>query len=584
MTLQHAQIEFDDQGRLISTQYDDIYFQPEDSRAESEYVFIEHGHVREKFVEKADTTIVEFGFGTGLNFLLTYDAWMKSKPKDKRLHYISFEKHPILKSDLSKIFEYWPDLKVQSDNLLSHYPVLTEGVHRIVFTSDNIHLTLVFGDIIDTLPQIDFGSGADIWFLDGFAPAKNPDMWGDSLWNMIGKNTKQGGRVTTFTAAGFVKRGLQSAGFAVEKVKGFGRKREMLVGTLNQTKNTNLKALNIAIIGAGIAGCAAAEALNRYGHAVSVFEKNDAPAMATSGNPFGAVYPKLTADDSPMDRFYRHAFIYTLGRYKNDFSNLYQSVGVFHMDRDETIIKRHTKIADRGLPLDLVQHIDPKDVEGTIGIELDTGGLFYPTGGYISPRDLCIKLLDGINIQYNTNVSPADLKNDFDIVIIASGTGLHHTLELPTEIVSGQITNWAGNTASHKLKSVLCHKGYFVPLNDSKHCLGATFNKGEVNSTCAKDDHHSRNMDQLFEHVPLLKSEYSSGNLTGRMGNRVATRDRLPVVGKIDDNLYVIGALGSHGLTTAPYLAECLASEISNAVIPADQSLWRYMTPLRFQD
>ena len=603
MSLIPAQIEFDNQGRLVSTAFSDIYFQPEDSIAESRYVFLEHGRLDAliKTSGHQDITIAELGFGTGLNFLLTWEKWNASPNHQGWLHFVSFEKHPILESDLQKIHQYWPDLSDLSAQMIDQYPVLTHGHHRLIFSHNRVTLTLVFGDVIDTLPHVNFGHGVDLWYLDGFAPAKNPHMWDESLWDRIHQNTKKNGRITTFTAAGQVKRGLAKAGFEIEKVQGYGRKRDMLVGVKPATSPIKTqKTHKIAIIGAGIAGCAAAEALTRYGHHVTLIDQHPECAMGTSGNKVASVYPKLTAAPSPMDDFYRHAFSYTQNLYTQDAKSSFHPCGVLHLDRTDDAYKRHQKIINRALPTKLVTHLNQKQAQEASSLALHCGGLFYPKGGYISPKHLCTSLIKrstDITLMFGHQViSFSRAQNKWtittdktslhaDILVLASGVFLHHANEtqcIPTEIVRGQTTDWPGTAVSHALKTVLCHKGYLTPTYNGMHCLGATFDKGETMSSQDTPADHDRNMQQLFDEVPILQTPYTVTELSGRVGNRVATPDRLPVVGQIQDDLYVLGALGSHGFTTAPYCAEILASQINQHIVPIDVALLRYIDPLRF--
>lgn len=645
MVLTPAQIEFDPEGRLISTAYDDIYFQPEDSRAEAEYVFLQKGRLYENLAGLTDEIIIgELGFGTGLNFLLTWQAFHEKAPKDTRLHFISFEKHPIRKADLQKIHAYWPDLTMLSDQLLEQYPVLDAGVHRCVFQDNRVSLTLVFGDILDTLPEMSFGPGLDLWYLDGFAPAKNPVMWADSLWPELAAATRTGGRVTTFTAAGAVKRGLQQAGFTIEKTRGYGRKRDMLIGELT-TRPAPLPARqpayyrppaksdrpsSVAVIGAGIAGCSLAEALTRHGLTVSLIERHEAPAREASGNPMAAVYPKLNARPDFADRFYRQAFAYGYNFYQQLPDSGFSACGVLHIDRNIETKARHQKIAARGLPDDLVCYLDPKEASDIAGIMMATGGLFYPKGGTVLPKQLCRSLLTKaratgrLQEYYQTDVTALQQESGrwhlsthkaplyADIVILADGTGLttaDQTAWLPLEYVQGQVTGWSGTIVTRSLKTVLCHKGYITPVFEGEHCLGATFDKGAAMDDLAEIGGNQRNMAQFCAELPEFAAEYQLSALTGRKATRMASADRLPVLGPVIDKdsfdqtyaaladdattvfqtppryhngLFIMGGLGSHGMTTAPYLAEILAGQLADRPLAGFDNLITGLLPSRF--
>ncbi len=213
----------------FSTQFEDCYFASADGVAESQFNFLDGNNLPQRFREATPTlfTVGETGFGTGLNFLLTAQLWRDVAPKERALHYVSTEKHPIEVNALAEIYRQqgWNDslCKLVIDN----YPALNVGVHRLQLSS-TITLTLLFGDAAEQLSEFEFT--ADAWFLDGFAPARNPDMWSLPLCKSLAKRSRSGTTFATFTAASAVRKNLLEAGFVVNKSSGFGRKRERLVG------------------------------------------------------------------------------------------------------------------------------------------------------------------------------------------------------------------------------------------------------------------------------------------------------------------------------------------------------------------
>ncbi|MCB9965228.1 MAG: tRNA (5-methylaminomethyl-2-thiouridine)(34)-methyltransferase MnmD [Rhodospirillales bacterium] len=209
--------------------FDDIYFSPADGRAETEHVFLKGNNLPDRFSEQDTFTICETGFGTGLNFLMAWKSFT-----GHHLHFISFEKYPLSRAEISRylapLFSREDDEdKTLLDLYLKAYPDKCEGWQEISVT-DRIKMTLIFGDVNEEISKLD--ATVDAWFLDGFAPAKNPEMWTDVLFQNMARLSHAGTTFSTFTAAGFVKRGLQAAGFTVEKVRGFGQKREQLRGVL----------------------------------------------------------------------------------------------------------------------------------------------------------------------------------------------------------------------------------------------------------------------------------------------------------------------------------------------------------------
>lgn len=241
--IQHAEINWSDQSEPFSALFGDVYFNTEHGFNESLYVFIEGNNLAQRW---RDCTapffcIAETGFGTGLNFLVTclqFQKFRQAQPTAqlKHLHFTSFEKYPLNIQDLKSALQRWPLLSEFSKALIAQYPLPLIGCHRITLDQFNIRLDLWFGDVSSSLPMLyccDSGQ-FDCWYLDGFAPSKNPDMWSDSLFTEIAKTCKASATLATFTAAGFVRRGLQSAGFTIQKRKGYGKKREMLHGQLDQ--------------------------------------------------------------------------------------------------------------------------------------------------------------------------------------------------------------------------------------------------------------------------------------------------------------------------------------------------------------
>jgi len=215
---------------LRSAAFDDIYFNPADGIGESRYVFLDGISVPEVWSGRENFHVTELGFGTGLNFLLTLDAWQKSTPTDAHLTYTGIDLYPLEKTELKKIYPAWPELQRSAQQLLDVYPGTTAGMH-VVYPAANVTLMLLWGEVLDMLRAM--RQLQDAWYLDGFAPKKNPDMWRDELYPELARLSAPGAQVATFTAAGMVKRGLENNNFAVAKTKGFAQKRERITAHYN---------------------------------------------------------------------------------------------------------------------------------------------------------------------------------------------------------------------------------------------------------------------------------------------------------------------------------------------------------------
>ena len=224
-----SELEWRDEITPVSNRFDDPYYSVDDGRAETDYVFIQGNNLPARWPNMETCTIAELGFGTGLNFLETIHQWQNIKADDATLHFISFEQFPMTKEEMSKALSNWPELAEHTSRLVEIWQPQT-NLLEIEFATD-IKLSVHMGDANLLLPQLKFQ--VDAWYLDGFSPAKNPELWNETLMQEVGKHTSANGTFATYTAAGFVKRGLEAAGFTVQKTKGFGRKRDMLIGKMS---------------------------------------------------------------------------------------------------------------------------------------------------------------------------------------------------------------------------------------------------------------------------------------------------------------------------------------------------------------
>lgn len=223
-----AALEWRD-GLPYSTAFDDVYFSSDDGLLETEYVFIQGNALVERWQSLADNnfTTMETGFGTGLNFLCACKYWLEHAPANAVLRYTSVEKYPLSHADMHKALQHWPALKPITDQLLAQYETLL-NTGNASFFNDRIRLQVIFGDAAECLSELDVK--ADAWFLDGFAPSKNPQMWQPALFAQMARLSHAETTFATFTSAGIVRRGLSAAGFKVNKQRGFGKKREMING------------------------------------------------------------------------------------------------------------------------------------------------------------------------------------------------------------------------------------------------------------------------------------------------------------------------------------------------------------------
>lgn len=613
MTLKPARLQWSENGDLESLDYGDVYFQRGAGFAESDYVFLQHNRLQERFAHMmhGGFSVAELGFGTGMNFLLTAQLFLQTAPDDAYLVFTSIEKHPIEKDILAQIYAHWPDYADITRDIIAGYPPMIEGFHTILLSGGRIRLTLCFGDVADVLPRL---SGTfDAWFLDGFSPAKNPDMWREDLFPLIAARTKAGGTLATFSVTGHMRRALKSLGFDVQKVKGFGIKWSMTMAQKLGDATPPDPPRHIAVIGAGIAGCSAAYALARRGHRVTLIDRRAEIAAETSGNPVGIVYPKMTAAPSAMSAYHAQGFCHT--RMLADFLGLtsWHACGVTHLDKNAEEAARHEKMITRaGLPPAYAYH--------------DDKGLHQPLAGYLSPPEFCAKLAAhaGIKMMAGTEITRIvrsdkgwqiyggddSLVTTADDIVIAMSHGsrlIDFCDWLPLQSLRGQMTALRPTENSAHLDHVICHEGYITPAVDGIHYIGATFQKEPPATPDIRAQDDAENIARLNEYLPDLGMS-ESHIAASRSGYRAATPDKLPMIGPAPDaprvlddfaalrlggrtpdidiacieNVYISTGYGAHGMTDAPLGGEIIAAMISGEPLPVPQDMAESVAPARF--
>lgn len=593
----HAKVSWDCDGQPLSLTFDDVYFSRADGLAETRHVFLERNQLPERFGRLAPNghfIIGETGFGSGLNFLATWQLWQKHAPVSAHLDFISVEKYPLKAADLARALALWPELSAFADPLLAAYPPApVTGFHRLEFAEGRIRLTLIIDEATRALEQLltsdhprwrASGVTVDAWFLDGFAPAKNPEMWRPELFAAVADLSGPGTSAATFSAAGVVKRGLQQAGFTITKVPGYGRKREMLsavrpdtdTGLAPAEKPTGRKYSvpwdlprtrasehrQAIVIGGGLAGCHSARALAERGFEVRVLERQAQLAAEASGNPQGVLYAKLSHESSPLGEFNLAALLYAQRHYHAFWqagTQYGQACGVLHLAYSPAEQQLQTQLCERlGDYESLLTQVDAQRASEIAGVSLSVGGLYFPHAGWLSPRHVCARLIDHPNIRVVTDALAIELifdelcnehrnpcwqvllddgsRHQAPVVVIANANDaqrFEQTRDQPLKAIRGQVSYLPATDASQRLGTVLCAEGYLAPAHHGLHCAGASFNLGATHSEVTEADHQS-NLHKLKHLGTALNwADTDAGTLEGRVGFRCATRDYLPVVGPV---------------------------------------------------
>ncbi|MEC6621363.1 bifunctional tRNA (5-methylaminomethyl-2-thiouridine)(34)-methyltransferase MnmD/FAD-dependent 5-carboxymethylaminomethyl-2-thiouridine(34) oxidoreductase MnmC [Enterobacter hormaechei] len=647
--IQPANLEFNAEGTPVSRDFDDVYFSNDNGLEETRYVFLEGNHLGTRFPEHPRSLFVvaESGFGTGLNFLTlwqAFDQYRAAYPEAtlQRLHFISFEKFPLTAHDLRLAHQRWPELAHWAEQLQTQWPPAIGGCHRLILDDGRVTLDLWLGDINDLTDKLDdsMNQKVDAWFLDGFAPAKNPDMWSPHLFSAMARLARPGATLATFTSAGFVRRGLQEAGFTMRKTKGFGRKRDMLVGVMEQDLAIPAQApwfarrastsREVAIVGGGIASALLSLALLHRGWQVTLYCADEAPATGASGNRQGALYPLLSAHDPALFQFFPAAFTFARRLYDSlPVAFDHDWCGVTQLGWDEKSQQKITQMLSLGLPETIAHAVTAQQVAETAGVDTGCGGIQYPLGGWLCPAELTSAAIAlgqsrGLTVHYAHKVQSLSRTAHWELrfadgkeaqhasVVLANGhhiTQFTQTASLPVYPVGGQVSHIPTAPELSKLRQVLCYDGYLTPQNPSNghHCIGASYHRGETDMQYSEAD-QQQNRQRLVDCFPdaswAKEVDVSEGQ--ARCGVRCATRDHLPMAGNVPDydatlevyqdladsketavsapvhpELFMLGGLGSRGLCSAPLLAEALAAQMSDEPVPLDRVTLAGLNPNR---
>lgn len=602
-----ARLAFAADGTPYSQAYNDVYHSADGGAAQAHHVFLGGNGLPERWRGAHRFTILETGFGFGLTFLATWDAWRDDPARSARLHYVSLEKHPFTAQDLAVLHAPHAAFAPLAEELRRAWPLLVPGMHRLEFENGRVVLTLAFGDAAELVPQLRLA--ADAVFLDGFAPAKNPDLWSPALLKSIARLAAPGATVATWSVAAPVREGLRAAGFVAEKRRGYARKSEMLVARFVPTRTLRLEQprpeeRSAVVVGAGIAGAAACERLAARGWEVTLVERHLEPALEASGNHAGAFHPVVTPDDSYMARLTRAAFTFLLEHWRQidaiGAAPEWKRCGVLQLARDarEDAAQR-AAIAALGLPLAFAQRLDAAQASACAGVRLAAGGLWFPEGGWIRPRSFARALiarsraralygreaaaLEQAGRRWIVRDREGEVLAEAGAVVLANAAEALRLAPSPhirLRHVRGQLTYLP---PIEPLRCVVLRGGLVLPPVDGITVTGASFDLEDTDAS-VRTDSHEGNLERLESIIPGAAAGLDAASLQGRTAFRSVARDRLPLIGPLDGGsaLYGAFAYGSRGLLWAGLGAELLASRMEGEPLPLQAPLAGALDPGRF--
>lgn len=599
-------------GLPFSVRFGDVYFSADSGLEETRHVFLQGNRLAERFAALSaggSFTVGETGFGTGLNFLAAWQLFEQAAPPGASLDFFSIEKFPLGDDELRAALALWPELTPFADALLARWRRRVPGWNRWSF--GRVRLTLAIGDAAGALPQLQ-DDMVDAWFLDGFSPAKNPEMWSEEVLAGIARASRPAATLATYTCAGWVRRGLQEAGFVVERALGFGSKREMLRGKMHAASSSQGQGrmrrtpASAIVIGGGIAGCAAAHALAQRGIAVTLVERAPQLASAASGNPRGALHARFGAGDNPVHRFVQAAYGHALALLDEVLpadGELRAECGLLQLAFSPGEHKRIAKLAEQEWPAHLLRLVDAAEATTLTGMEMAHGGLWFPGGGWIVPRALCARLADDARIALRLNHAVETLtptgagwrvagRNvlgeawaiEAETVVVCcahSALAMEQFAHFPLTPVRGQVSLLPATEASQSLHAVVCGDGYCAPALGGVHVTGATHAIGDESLGVRTCD-HADNLAKLAAHAPVLRTalgEVSLEKLEGRAAMRCSAPLAMPMVGEVRAGLYCSLAHGTRGLISAGLAGETVAALACGQLTPLPAPILSALAP-----
>ena len=583
---------------------------------------VQHWRGRERYV------VLDTLFAAGENFLATWRAWRADPQRPQQLHYLAIENRPYTASAMAVLHAAMPEQGAYAQELARAWPMPIPGFHRVFLGDDALSLTLIFGDVEASVAQID--AQVDAFYVDGAALAQLPANRSAALITMLGRLAASQATMAIEPALSDPAL-LKNSGFVCAADAACTRATFAPRWQARASRTVPAAARHAIVIGAGVAGAAAAERLTARGWHVSLIERHGQAAQEGSGNKAGIAMPMLASDDNPGARLTQAAFLFALGLWQRlggvgrAFPG--EACGVLQLARDAARADVARKIAAANrFPAEFAQWLEADAVAAfpgmpgcAAGADHGHGGWLFPQAGWVNPGGVCAALLaacgDKLRKIFGCHVArierAGELWQVFDErglmiasaphVIVANGVGfraISQSAHLPLASVRGQVT-WLPADGMPELPLVLCGAGYLTRTFDGVRVLGATYDMdGDV---ALRMDSQRENLARLAQMLPQFATGSEEWPLSGRVGFRCVAPDRLPLVGALPDFAALAhfrgerlrdvprlpgmhGLLGyaSRGMVWAPLAAELLAAQINGEPLPVERDLVATLDPARF--
>ncbi|XHS76999.1 FAD-dependent 5-carboxymethylaminomethyl-2-thiouridine(34) oxidoreductase MnmC [Burkholderiaceae bacterium UC74_6] len=619
-----AEVDFSDPAAPANRAYGDVYHSRAGALEQARHVFLGGNHLPARWAGRTRFVILETGFGLGNNFLATWQAWKDDPARCERLVFVSIEKHPLRREDMQRAHADSP-LPELAEQLIERWPPLTPDLHALDFEQGRVQLLLALGDAHRWMREL-VADDVDAFYLDGFTPAVNPDMWDGHLLKALGRRAARDATACTWSCAPQVREALTAAGFEFERQRGFSNKGGMLVARHRPRHVAQRpaaraplapRAREALVIGAGLAGAACAWALARAGIAVTIVDARPEPGQASSGNPGGLFHGTLNPDDGIHARFNRSAALATAHALRELAPALpWLQRGLLRLEQERDAGTMQSLLDRLHLPSDYVQALDLEAARALSGLDLPSPAWFYPGGGALPPTAFVQAMLDAAKARFVQGRVASVQRSGEDwqlldatgqqiaqapLVVLACGhegqTLLQQWMpELPLLCQRGQLSHLV--QAQPRPRLPVAGLGYAMDDGAGGLWCGATNQEGDPDPALRAADHAS-NLAQ-WAALAGLKAVPETAP-AGRVAWRLATPDRLPLVGGIPGpqtpgerldqprfiarlpGLAVCSAFGSRGITWAVLCAQVLAAQATGAPVPLEASLVDAIDPARFR-
>jgi tRNA 5-methylaminomethyl-2-thiouridine biosynthesis bifunctional protein len=600
VTIPTARLEHRD-GTPFSSEYGDVYHSSHGALAQSRHVFLSGNRLPERWGNRAHFTILETGFGLGVNFLAAWSAWKEDASRPSRLHFISVENRPFSRADLIAALQPLAEVAPLAKSLCAVWPEPIGGFHRMGFEDGRVMLTLLLAEARDALPQL--VARADAFFLDGFSPAKNPALWSPEVVRELARLAAPGATLASWTVAGGVRAALSDAGFAVEKREGFASKREMLTGQWRVVEESQRARIRrAAVVGGGLAGAMAAERLALRDWDVDVVDSSSERPVPAAG----LLRPVANLRDAVNAQTSRMAFLYALQHYAGLEAHglRWNRCGILQLAKDEEEAARLAAIAQsQRYPATVLEFVDADRAREIAGRAVRGAGWWIPLGAALSPASLAqaigarsaarvkrrsathVERLEREGADWRALDANGRVVAEAPVLIVANAHDAKRLLpdaRLALSSVRGQATYLPSSPERAKLHVAVSGNGYIAPALQGGHVVGASFQHDDPDPSVRLEDQHE-NLLRAESMVPGFAAGLHAPDLGGWTGFRTTVPDRLPVFGATAlPGVYCATGLGSRGLLWAPLGAEELACILEGEPLPLPRDLGGAISPRRF--